>query len=381
MGFSPPPPAAEPGQCAGSEGRRMLDPLFSSGAPSSEPEDRARVRRNRLIPAIVLVAVAGLTAVQVTIQQLRFPSPIASNVLIFALVNINIVLLLLLVLLVFRSLFKVYLERRENVLGSKIRVKLAVAFVGLALLPAGLLFLVASNLITSSVDSWFNIQVERSLESALDVAQTYSRASQEDTLTQARQVAARVADAWTAEGGIAAARRVAVEKALEYGLDSLQIFSRQRGEMLRWRGPKVPEEAFLSPASRLVRKALDGEPVVTVQLTDQADLIRAAVPVLRPGAPRDVLAVLTATAWLPAALGSKAEEIQAGIKEYQQLRMLKNPIKGIYLMLFLMVTLVIIFGAIWVGVYLARGITGPIQQLAEGTRKVAAGDLSFRVQA
>jgi two-component system nitrogen regulation sensor histidine kinase NtrY len=91
-------------------------------------------------------------------------------------------------------------------------------------------------------------------------------------------------------------------------------------------------------------------------------------------------AVLTATAWLPAALGSKAEEIQTGIKEYQQLRMLKNPIKGIYLMLFLMVTLVIIFGAIWVSVYLARGITGPIQQLAEGTRKVAAGDLSFRVQ-
>jgi two-component system, NtrC family, nitrogen regulation sensor histidine kinase NtrY len=359
----------------------MLDPFFPSGTPSSESEDRARLRRNRLIPAIVLVAVAGLTAVQVTIQQLRFPSPIASNVLIFALVNINIVLLLLLVLLVFRSLFKVYLERRENVLGSKIRVKLAVAFVGLALLPAGLLFLVASNLITSSVDSWFNIQVERSLESALDVAQTYSRASQEDTLSQARQIAARVAAAWVAEGGIAAARGVAVEKALEYGLDSLQIFSRQRGEMLRWRGPKVPEEAFLSPASRLVRKALDGEPVVTVQLTDQADLIRAAVPVLRPGATRDVLAVLTATAWLPAALGSKAEEIQAGVKEYQQLRMLKNPIKGIYLMLFLMVTLVIIFGAIWVSVYLARGITVPIQQLAEGTRKVAAGDLSFRVQA
>ena len=359
----------------------MLDPFFSSGTPSSEPEDRARVRRNRLIPAIVLVAVAGLTAVQVTIQQLRFPSPIASNVLIFALVNINIVLLLLLVLLVFRSLFKVYLERRENVLGSKIRVKLAVAFVGLALLPAGLLFLVASNLITSSVDSWFNIQVERSLESALDVAQTYSRSSQEDTLSQTRQIAARVAEAWVAEGGIVVARRVAVDKAHEYGLDSLQIFNRQRGEMLRWRGPKVPEEAFLSPASRLVRKALDGEPVVTVQLTDQADMIRAAVPVLRPGATRDVLAVLTATAWLPAALGSKAEEIQAGIKEYQQLRMLKNPIKGIYLMLFLMVTLVIIFGAIWVSVYLARGITVPIQQLAEGTRKVAAGDLSFRVQA
>jgi len=223
---------------------------------------------------------------------------------------------------------------------------------------------VASNLITSSVDTWFNIQVERSLESALDVAQTYSRASQDDTLAQAQQIAARVAEAWVAEEGVAAVRRVAVEKTREYGLDSLQLFSRQRAEFAQWRGSKISEEALLSPASRLVRKALEGEPVVTVQFIAQGDLIHAVVPVLRPGPAREVLAAVAVTAWVPTALSSKAEEIETGIKEYQQLRMLKNPIKGIYLMLFLMVTLAIIFGAIWVGVYLARGITGPIQQLA-----------------
>jgi two-component system nitrogen regulation sensor histidine kinase NtrY len=334
-----------------------------------------------LILAVVLASVVGLTTVQVAIQQLKVPTPIASNILIFALVNINIVLLLLLVLLVFRSLFKVYLERRENVLGSKIRVKLAVAFVGLALLPAGLLFLVASNLITTSVDTWFNIQVERSLETALELAQTYSRATQDDTLSQAQQIAARVSEAWSADQGIPAVRRLAVEKAREYGLDSLQLFNRQRAEFAQWRGAKIPEEALLSPASRLVRRALDGEPLVTVQFAAGADLIRAVVPVHRSGSPRDVLAAVAVTAWVPTALSRKAEEVETGIKEYQQLRMLKNPIKGIYLMLFLMVTLAIIFGAIWVGVYLARGITGPIQQLAEGTRKVAAGDLTFRVQA
>jgi two-component system nitrogen regulation sensor histidine kinase NtrY len=359
----------------------MFDPTFPSATPTSQSEEAARTRRNRLILTIVLASVVGLTAVQVTIQQLKFPTPIASNILIFALVNINIVLLLLLVLLVFRSLFKVYLERRENVLGSKIRVKLAVAFVSLALLPAGLLFLVASNLITTSVDTWFNIQVERSLESALDVAQTYSRASQEDTLAQARQIAGRVAESWIADGGPAGARRIAAEKAREYGLDSLQLFSRQRAELAQWRGAKIPEDALLSPASRLVRKALEGEPVVTVQLLAEADLIRAVVPVMSPGAPREILAAVAVTVWVSSALSSKAEEIQTGIREYQQLRMLKNPIKGIYLMLFLTVTLVIIFGAIWVGVYLARGITVPIQQLAEGTRKVAAGDLGFRVEA
>jgi two-component system, NtrC family, nitrogen regulation sensor histidine kinase NtrY len=219
------------------------------------------------------------------------------------------------------------------------------------------------------------------LETALEVAQTYSRASQDDTLAQAQQIAARVSEAWAAEQGMPIVRRMAVEKAREYGLDSLQLFNRQRAEFAQWRGPKIPEEALLSPASRLVRRALEGEPLVTVQFAAGADLIRAVVPVLRSGSSRDVLAAVAVAAWVPSALSSKAEEIETGIKEYQQLRMLKNPIKGIYLMLFLMVTLAIIFGAIWVGVYLARGITGPIQQLAEGTRKVAAGDLTFRVQA
>ncbi|MBI4736558.1 MAG: PAS domain-containing protein [candidate division NC10 bacterium] len=340
----------------------------------------ARTRRNRIILVSVLALVVALTAVQVLIQQLRVPSPIASNILIFALVNVNIVLLLLLVLLVFRSLFNVYLERRENVLGSKFRVKLAIAFVSLALLPAALLFLVASNLITTSVDSWFNIQVEESLDKALEVAQTYSRGSQERTLNQARQVAARLGEALTTGGGLEAARRVGSEKFREYGLDGAQLFSRQRVELAQWRGPKVPEEAMLSPASRLVRQGLDGEAFATVQSIPQGDLIRAVAPVVRPGAPPEVLGVVAVTAYVPEALLTKATEIGTGVKEYQQLRMLKNPIKGIYLMLFLMVTLVIIFGAIWVGVYLARGITGPIQELAEGTRKVAAGDLNFRVQ-
>ncbi|HWU38060.1 MAG TPA: ATP-binding protein [Candidatus Acidoferrum sp.] len=346
----------------------------------AESDAATRTRRNRIILASVLVLVVGLTAVQVLIQQLRSPSPIASNILIFALVNINIVLLLLLVLLVFRSLFKVYLERRENVLGSKFRVKLAVAFVGLALLPAIVLFLVASNLITTSVDSWFNIRVEESLDKALDVAQGYTRTTQERTLYLTRQLAARLGEVFISDGAVEAARRVGAEKFREYGFDAVQLFSRQRVEVAQWRSLRVPDSIMLSPGSRLLRQGLDGEAFATVQSIPEGDLVRAVAPVTRPGASHTPAGVVAVTAVIPGALLTKATEIGTGVKEYEQLRMLKNPIKGIYLMLFLMVTLVIIFGAIWVGVYLARGITGPIQQLAEGTRKVAAGDLTYKVQ-
>ena len=349
---------------------------LSSMAP--EPTMPNRSRRTRLILAIVLGSVIGLTALQVTIQKLRFPTPIASNILIFALVNINTVLLLLLVLLIFRSLFKVYLERRENVLGSKIRVKLAVAFVSLALLPAGVLFLVASNLITTSVDSWFNVQIEESLQRALEVAQTYSRSRQENALSRAKLIAGWLGAVWEGDGGTMV-KQVAAEKVRDHSLDGIQVFNRHRALVYEWRGEQVSADALLVPTSRLLRRGLNGEASVATQLLPNADSVRAMAPVFRPGT-REVLGAVAVVDWVPAGIGTKAEEIQTGIKEYQQLRLLKGPTKGIYLMLFLMVTLVIIFGAIWVGVHLARGITGPIQQLAEGTRKVAAGDLNFHVQ-
>ena len=123
--------------------------------------EKAEQRRPTwLIIAGVAALVAVLTAVQVLLPQLRYPSPIPSNILIFALVNVNLILLVLLILLVSRNLFKIYLDRRHNLLGSKFRVKLVVTFLSLALLPAALLFLMASNIITTSVDSWFNVQVE-----------------------------------------------------------------------------------------------------------------------------------------------------------------------------------------------------------------------------
>ena len=73
--------------------------------------------------------------------------------------------------------------------------------------------------------------------------------------------------------------------------------------------------------------------------------------------------------------------ISQAFKEYKQLKLLKNPIKGIYILLFLLMTLIVVFSFTWFGLYLARGITGPIEQLAEATREVAAGNLGYKVQA
>ncbi len=351
-------------------------------AEKTTAELERRRRRNRIILVTVLSLTVALTGAQVLIHQLRFPTPIASNLLIIALVNINIVLLLLLVLLVFRGLFKVYLERRDNVLGSKFRVKLVVAFLGLALLPAGLVFVFGSNLITTSVERWFNVQVEESVQRSTEIAETFERTSQGNALGFARQVADRLGAAGAeALQDREAVRALLLEKLREYRLHAIQVVGADRREVARLEGRRGGGAA-LAPGAPPIARALAGETTTFSEELPGDDVARAVVPVVAAPAgarPRVIGAVAVALP-LPDGLLAKARDVRGATTAYSQMRQLKNPIKGIYLMLFLMVTLMILFAAIWVGVTLARGITVPIQQLAEATRAVAAGRLDFRVE-
>ena len=62
-----------------------------------------------------------------------------------------------------------------------------------------------------------------------------------------------------------------------------------------------------------------------------------------------------------------------------QIKLLKNPIKFNYIVTLSIVTLVIIFLATWFGLALAKGITVPIQNLAEATNKITQGNLDSHI--
>jgi two-component system, NtrC family, nitrogen regulation sensor histidine kinase NtrY len=118
------------------------------------------------------------------------------------------------------------------------------------------------------------------------------------------------------------------------------------------------------------------------------DLIEAIVPIWTPRpagmsavGERPLAGVVVVGIHVTERLEAKIRGIAQAFRQYKQLRLLKNPIKGIYILLFLLLTLIIVFSFAWFGLYLARGITGPIEQLAEGTREVAAGNLSYKVRA
>ena len=343
--------------------------------------DENRRKRNLVILAgfVALVGAANLLDIGVYAPDL----PLASNIAVFALLNLNLIVLLLLVLLLFRNLVKLWFERRENVIGAKFKLKLVLAFVTLSLLPATLIFIIASNFINRSIEGWFKPQVERPLDQALAVAQTYYANLERTALRHAQHIS-RVIDR---DGLLADTRREALASYLvdqqdQLGISALTVFSPQGQELVHVKDPILGDLATRDVNESQLRHGAAGQELTTVRELTSGDLVEAVVPVWteRIGE-RRVAAVLVVGTHVTERLEARVRGISQAFREYKQLKLLKTPIKGIYILLFLLMTLIVVFSFTWFGLYLARGITGPIAQLAEATREVAAGNLAYKVQA
>ena len=343
--------------------------------------EQARRKRNLLVIAAFMLLLGGVSAVDLGVFAPDVP--VASNIVIFALFNLNLIVLLLLLLLLFRNLVKLSFERRARVIGARFKTKLVLAFLALAVLPGALIFIIASNFINKSIEGWFKPQVERPLDQALDVAQTYYATLERTSLRHAQYVA-RVVER---EGLLAADRRDVLASWLTeqqdiLGLSAITVIGLQGQELVHVKDPILGDLATRNDNEAQLRRGLSGQEVTTVRELASGDLIEALVPVwsARTGERRVAGTVIVGT-HVTERLEAKVRGISQAFREYKQAKLLKTPIKGIVILLFLLMTLIVVFSFTWFGLYLARGITGPIEQLAEGTREVAAGNLAYKVQA
>ena len=339
-----------------------------------------RRKRNLLVILGFLVLVGGLSAFD--LGSFAPELPVASNIVIFALFNLNLVVFLLLLLLLFRNLVKLGFERRQKVIGARFKAKLVLAFLSLAVAPAILIFIIASNFINKSIEGWFKPQVERPLDQALSVAQTYYANLERTTLRHGQHIARTIdREDFLDEDRRDALTAFLVEQQDLLSISALTVFDARGREVIHVKDPILGDLATRELSDVQLKRGLAGQEVTTVRELTSGDLIEAVTPIwtLR-GRERHVIGAVVVGTHITERLEAKVRGISLAFREYKQLKLLKNPIKGVYILLFLLMTLIVVFGFTWFGLYLARGITGPIEQLAEGTREVAAGNLAYKVQ-
>src|SRR3989304_4597806 len=336
-------------------------------------------------PIVILSAFLAIT-ITLTVGELFFEgqgtSLLGNNIIILTLFNINLILLVVLLLLLSRNIVKFIFERHQNVLGSKFRTKLILAFVGFSIIPSVLLFIVASGLLTSSINNWFSIQVEKSLKSSFDVAQSFYEKAKADTLYSAEVLSLYIAKNDLLQQSAKPELAKAIEeKKAELHLSGVELFDARARLISRSINKKLVKSGFLKTAPEMVQKGAQGEKLAIVRSSKAGDIIIGIAPVYSPdGLAREIVGVITVSTTIKSSLVSKMEEITRLFEEYKQMVALKGPIKSSYLLSFSIITLLIIFSAVWFGYYLARGITIPIQKLAEATEAVANGNLPVRVE-
>ncbi|MBI5485400.1 MAG: HAMP domain-containing protein [Deltaproteobacteria bacterium] len=345
-------------------------------------EERNKRIREAIIVVLAVILIAFLTRAEFKLTQLSADANWRSSIAIFGIIIVVILLVILLVYLVCRNVVKLFMESRSNPFAKRLRTKLVISFVGLSLVPTMLLFFAAAGFINNTVHNWFNTRVESSLSESLEVAQTYYKTSASNALYYGRQISDFIREQKLLnDANLPQLKELIRQKQKEYNLGVVEVYSAQLEELVRATNPAVPKGEFTNPASEDIKSGLAGKELTSINQAGKADLIRGIVPITSNWNKSDVVGVVVVNYYVPYSLVSKMKEISESYHEFRQLKILKNPIRTGYIITLFLITAVIVFFAYWMGVYLANGMTRPVQELVEATRAVADGNLDIQIEA
>ena len=341
----------------------------------------AKRRRRELIA----VGVASATLVAFVLAQTELPplsshTSLISNLVVILLFDLSFLLLGLMMLLVGRNLAKAIFERRRGLIGSKLQVRLVFGFIATALVPSAFLLYVAGAFLHADIESWFDPQYDHVLDESLEIAKVYYLNSANNAAHFARVIAERVKEKNLLTLENRGELRAYLEGAQQrLNLGTIEVFSANRKLVTLVLSPRTPTGIGVSPDSEILIGTLKGHAMTRTDQLGKSDVIRGSAPIYSSTDSDNVDGAIVVDYYLPKSLAANAAGISHTAQEYFQLRILRQPIMHSYVLALLLIGLVVVLLASWFGIYLARGITGPIKLLAEGTQAVAGGNLNYEI--
>ncbi len=288
------------------------------------------------------------------------------------LLGLNAVIALALFGLVAYQLTVLARQRRAKVFGSLLTFRVLVMFALVGIVPGLLVYTVSLQFLVKSIESWFDVRVERALEGGLNLGRAALDVMLNDLLLKAHVMALDLAEAPAARQPAALNRlreQAYVEEALlmSAGGKVLASASREVGRLL----PPTPSAQALREA-RQARGYSAVEPV-----GDKGLLLRVIVSFESPKLTEEAR-LLQLTHWVPQVLVEQGESVQSVYRAYKELSLSREGLKEIYILTLTLTLLLALLSAIALAFLLSRRLSNPLAVLAEGTQAVARGDFSRR---
>ncbi len=364
----------------------------STGPRPPGPSRRTPLRDNtRVILGGILVLLGVLAAVvMIARRSARLAPDFLTEFVLYALSATNLAMLVALVFVLARNIIKLLVERRRALPFARFRAKLVAALLGLTLVPAVLVLLVGSELIRNSVDRWFNAPMDEVLSSANQIAGDYYQERHRLLTNEAERLARVLGGVDLGAAGAGVVRDLVAPAVTQGRLHLVEVYrvapawgnakTREVEALVDVAAPILPRDYSRDSADRLATHTVvgDAEPRLIEPLTGGGELMRSA-SLVRARNGGAVTGVVIASEFLAGEFAARARRMTEAYEDYNQLRVLKQPLASVYLSFFLMVTLLVLVSATWVGFYLAKRITRPVQMLATAAREIGAGHLDHRI--
>lgn len=333
----------------------------------------------KLALALAVAAVGSGLATYIAITDQGFsPNP---RTILFLQV-LNLILLLLLGIVVARRIVLLWAERRRGLAGSKLHVQLVLLFSAVAAFPAIVMAVFSTLFFNLGVEAWFSERVRVALRESLAVAEAYL---EEHRNVLRGDIVAMASDLGREAPLIAANPRrfqqlVGAQAALR-SLPEVVIFD-GRGQVIAHAGLTLSLQFGVVPFWAL-EKARDGDLVLfspdaeegtqrqDISLTDR---VRA---LLRLEGQDDVY--LMVGRFVDPKVVGHFERTREAVAAYESIEGRRSGLQITFAMSFVVVALLLLLAAVWVGLVLATRLARPIAELVGAAERVRSGDLSARV--
>jgi two-component system, NtrC family, nitrogen regulation sensor histidine kinase NtrY len=348
---------------------------------------QSRGRTVLWLGAGVLVFFALLGALQAfNTSGVKFLNPdTAGETLAFTGLTVVVFLLLLaLLLLLLRNILKAYADQSSSALGARLRTRMVLGAVLIALTPAVFMFLFSFQLMNRSIDRWFSPNTselhEDSTRVVLELAQYVTN--------NARVEAESIAASGAANPDIPELNRLLSSHRITLTDGFVMVYDRQEhmiasfqappetsaATLLTWlngeeRGTALPSHALLS-AVVISTAQHTGQPVLRVGKDEYAVGMAAAA------GGRIVVVALP----MPQGLSQTTARIRSGADEYWKLFRSRRQVRDTFILMLLLITVVVFFSSVWLALFLSKQITRPVEALANAMDEIAAGKYDHRVQ-
>ncbi len=354
----------------------MPEQQFQSG-PEQSADARRRVHRRRLRIALLAVATIvmfGLLFVQAAFDTLKWlrPSSASEAVILYALSTINFLAFVVLLMVLVRNIIKLRRERRQMKLGAKFKTRLVAYFISMSLLPLIFLFFATSVLINRSVEKWFSEPTIQMVINARAIEGDYVEGEQQG-LERIAVTLARLT-ARTEQSQLAHTLEV---ESKNQQLVLAQLYD-QQGRLIAEQAKQSLESFGEEFRARWRESLAHSERSKTHTVSDDNQkmmFLTASAPVPGDGGGRIVIAQQVSPEF-----AKRINRINQFEVEYQALKDRQKLLKNTALLTLALITLLVLFIAFWLALYVARSIADPVQQLAQATEHIKSGDLSYRAK-